>query len=433
LLGQERWQEALAEARELYRQAPDDPGAWSALGEALFRAGLLEEAERLLEPRTESATAPGRALMTMGRLRDARGQTAQSTELMRRAVAAAPEDRTVLYWAAQCATSRTEVIALLERYLRHSEGDDRDRVESARTSVEGLRAMAQRPVWLSSGRLAPQEIPLQLVRDPITRRLLGYQIAVQLGTGNTMPVRLLLDSGSPGLYVIERIAKKRDFQSLAEITAFGGGGTGRHRIQKGFFPTVRIGSLEFTEALASATQGDLDPPGRYHGLLPLWIFHGYRLTLDLTRRPRLRLDLPGRETDGFPYWEIEGQLLVRARLEQGNEQGKEGLFLLDTGATRTILSPDFISDVGGASLGQQVAIHGFGGRLPGARALEGVKVVFQDLECGPKGLRVSDLSARSRLGGVEVAGMLGLDMLGWSQVVIDTRSRTIRTKPSGRD
>lgn len=420
LLALERWPQALAEARSFHQQQPHAPPVESALGEALFRAGLLEEAEQLLHSRTEPAGAPGRALMTLGRLMDARGRTTQAIELMRRAVAAAPDDRTVLYWAARSTESRAEAIDLLERYLQRSEGDDPDRVETARATVLGLRALGERPIWVTGARPARQEIPLELLWNPYSGQSLGYLVAARLGAGESKPVRFLLDSGSPGLYVVERIARKRGFIRLTEITTFGGGGTGKHKIQKGFFPEVTVGRLKFTEALASSTKQELDPIGRYHGVLPLSIFNGYRMTLDPMQR-RLVLELPSGESEGAPYWEIGGQLLVQARLDRG----KEGLFLFDTGATRTVLAHAFIADVKGAQLGPPVKIQALGGLLEGARTLDGVKVLFQQLACGPLNLRASDMSVRSRMGGVEISGLLGLDLLAQSRLVIDSRARRI--------
>ena len=39
--------------------------------------------------------------------------------------------------------------------------------------------------------------------------------------------------------------------------------------------------------------------------------------------------------------------------------------------------------------------------------------------------RAIDLSLRSQVGGVEISGFLGLDLLGGKKIVIDTRRRTV--------
>ena len=80
----------------------------------------------------------------------------------------------------------------------------------------------------------------------------------------------------------------------------------------------------------------------------------------------------------------------------------------------------------GASQGDAVRIHGFGGVLEGTRVLQGVEVGFQGLRTGSRDLRVIDLSMRSRMGGVEVSGFLGLDILGEARIEIDTVARRIR-------
>ena len=50
LLEQEAWVEALELARAGYARTPEDPETVAALGEALFRAGRLAEADALLTP-----------------------------------------------------------------------------------------------------------------------------------------------------------------------------------------------------------------------------------------------------------------------------------------------------------------------------------------------------------------------------------------------
>jgi hypothetical protein len=44
---------------------------------------------------------------------------------------------------------------------------------------------------------------------------------------------------------------------------------------------------------------------------------------------------------------------------------------------------------------------------------------------GPSGLVAVDLSERSAAGGVEVSGLIGLDLLGGAVVVVDTVHRTV--------
>ena len=237
---------------------------------------------------------------------------------------------------------------------------------------------------------------------------------------------IALDTGSPGLFVVDRIARKRGFEPLATKKSYGGGGDGRHDTTRGVFPSFRLGQLEFADALATTSKGEAEPTGRYHGYLGVGAFGGYRVVLDLAN-DRLILG-PSAETGGAPYWDIDGQLLVTAGETSG---GRTGLFLLDTGATGTIVAESFAARHPEARMGAGVDIFGFGGRLAGARTLQGLEIAFDGTSAGGE-LRVGDFSLRSRLAGVEVAGYLGLVMLDGSRIVLDTVARSVSVvKPAG--
>jgi hypothetical protein len=49
-------------------------------------------------------------------------------------------------------------------------------------------------------------------------------------------------------------------------------------------------------------------------------------------------------------------------------------------------------------------------------------------DTGPDDLRATDLTLRSRLGGVQLSGYLGLDLLGGKRLVIDTEMRRLRVE-----
>jgi tetratricopeptide (TPR) repeat protein len=418
LLDAERWPEALADARVLRLAAPEDPEALAVLGETLFRAGRLAEAEELLAPLAGSPTAPGRALATLGRLREARGREAEAVELMRRAVAAAPGDREVLYRAAGTAADRAEAIERLARYLEQSAGDRPERIEAAAGTLRLFRALGTRPSWVPTARPPRVELPLTPLWIEQTGQVIGYAVKARIGA-RERGVPLLVDSGSPGLFVIERAARRAGFEPLGDITLFDGGGAGRHATRRGLFAALDLGGLRFTDALASVAPQELDPYGRFHGLLGLAALEGYRVTLDLSRdRLVLERGMPPTE-GGTPYWVVDGQLLVDAETTAG-----PGLFLLDTGATRTLVASG-LAAAAGARLTREADITAFGGRREGARALAGFAVRFQGFSVGPDELRAADLGLRSAVSGVEVSGFLGLDLLDGKLLEIDTVRRTV--------
>lgn len=418
LLRLQRWQTALEEAQRHAVAHPDAPAVHAALGEALFRAGRLAEVEKTVGEIAAREDAPARALVVLGRLRAAEGREDEAIGLMARAVAAAPADRDVLYWASGSTSTRAEAVNRLERYLELAEGDDPDRIEAARTGVDVLRALGEKAVWVPDARPERAELPLIRLWDLGTGATQGFVIRVGLGE-KSKPVPLLLDTGSPGLFVIQRVARKRGLDPVAVQSQFGGGGDQRHSSTRGLFATAAIGDLRFRDALASSNKQEMDPTGRFHGVIGLAVFNGYRVTLDL-EDDKLLLDPPAEIEGGDPYWTVEGQWLVEGRIG-----GEAGLLLFDTGATYSIVDQATVERLPGARLSQPVTVHGFGGRIGGARRVQGIEIAFQSLASGTGPMSAIDLSGRSRLGGVQLSGFIGLDLLDGKRIVIDTVNRRL--------
>ena len=409
LLREDRWRQAVEEAS----------GAPAALGEALFRAGRLDEVEGALAGELELEAPAGRSLATLGRLRDAEGRFDEAVELMGRAVEAAPGDRDVLYWASGATSTRAEAAARLERYLELAEGDREERADAASGYLRLTAELGERQVWIPEARPERVELPLRRIWDPATGTTQGFVLEVGLGDKEKR-VKLLLDSGSPGLYLIRRLAKKRGFKPLSEQHAYGGGGSGKHRTTRGLFSRLDIGGLRFTDVLATVNKQEMDPTGRYHGLIGLSAFGGYRVTLDLVD-DRLILTPGGGELEGEPYWTVNGQMLVRADVEGP----RPGLFLFDTGATNTIVDYGLASMIENTTFGPAVALYGFGGQLPGARRVEGIELDFLGLWSEKIAPRTVDLSTRSRVSELEISGFLGLDLFDGRRLVVDTVLRRV--------
>jgi len=423
LIRLDRWAEALAEARECRRRLPNNPRVASAYAEALFRAGRLWEAEPIVSPMAEEADPPYRALLTLARLRAASGRSPEAAALIERALIAAPDDPDLFYWGAEVAASRLAASRRLERFIDLAPAADADRLEAARSTRLLFGALGERPLWIPVQRPAKVEIPLDPIRDA-AGELLGYAVRIRLGE-KKRPVRVLLDSGSPGLFLTERIARRRGFEELAQSTAFGGGGDQRHRSNRGLIPVMTLGELRWADVLVTTTTHELEPHGRYHGLMGISIFQNSRVTLDLEHR-RLIVEASDAAATGSRYWLCSAQMLVRA----ASRDGHEGLFMFDTGAAWSILSTTFVTGIESARLDGKAVVRGFGGSVAGARFVRGVELEFQHLTTGPGQLRAVDLSLRSRLTGAEVAGYLGLDLLEDTRIVIDTGAHRVEVVQS---
>ena len=429
LLAADRWVEALALARE--QADSGDAESETALGESLFRAGRLEESGKVLAGVLEKHDPPPvRALVQLGLLRLAEGRGRAGAELLETALGLAPDDPYVLFRAAGAAGTRLEVIAALLRYVELAGASDPDRVEGARGRIRFLKELGDRETWIRSAWPETATVPLRKVPGA-AGVIRGYTLKAILGNRDK-PVRILLDTGSPGLYLDDRIARKHGMAMVAEETVFGGGGSKRHRSQRGILARLVTGAVGFSDVLAGTSVTRLDPAASFQGLIGLDPFAGFIVTLDLAGGT-LHLESPPASGDPWPgegwsrgsrYWTFSGQMLVQAE----DAGGANGLFILDTGASHSLVSENFVERVEGTVVQGEGVVRGFGGVRTGSRAVRGIDLRFEGLSGNARELALDDLSLRSRLSGVEICGFIGLDILAGNVIRIDTLARRVFVK-----
>lgn len=424
----DRWREALAVARAAESLHPGDPESDTALGEALYRAGQIEEARTVLaDVVVREVEPPPRAMTVLGLIHAAEGGYDRAVDLMSRAIEQAPDDAFVLYWGSGVQETRADAIATLEHYLSVAADDDPDRVEGVRGTLRLYRALGEDAVWVREAMPDRMELPLVPIRDG-WGSLAGYRIDVHPGDRGKA-VGVLFDTGSPALYLTEKVSKKRGIEPLAEETTFGGGGDGRHRSERGRFDRFRIGEANFRSALAYTTPRAVDPGKRFKGLIGVSPFRGYRVVIDLADH-RLRLEPAPAEPEpgGVPYWTVSGQLLVGVEAVGG----PTGLFLLDTGATRTMVDVAFARAVPGVVEGGATRVRGYGGIRKGVIRAEGLDLRFQGVGNAGRSVNLADMTYRSRLCGVQISGFLGLDVLDGARITVDTVHRRVYVEPAQR-
>jgi tetratricopeptide (TPR) repeat protein len=422
LLALERFDAALERSTARYAEFASSRHVVAAHGSALLRAGRLVDAEVTLEPLADHPEAPPRGLVALARLRAARGLHLEAAQLAERALETGEDDPVVQFWAAESVADRERSIELLERFVAASPRGSDDRLEAARGTLRLKAALGDRQVWVPLDTPEKVVVPLRLVWDDRGRKL-GYVVEALLGPKDK-PVKLMLDTGSTGLFLVERMARKRGFEFLSEETAFGGGGDKRHRNRRGIFSSFRLGGLRFGEALAGTTRSELEPYGRYHGLLGIQALAGYRVVLDLKAQQLILSRTASDGVPGEPFWMVSGQMLVQAGANDA-----DGMFLFDTGATWSILSRRFAGALDSARLEPTRGVRGFGGAVDEAAIVHGAAVRFAGRSSGESPLRSFDMSLRGAVGGVEIAGFIGLDLLDDVRITIDTVTQTVSVEP----
>ena len=285
-------------------------------------------------------------------------------------------------------------------------------------------------MWVLEHMDLPGEIPL----SPLSSRpgrLRGWVIRCRIG--NLDRVRTLLDSGASGLHLAPKTARKSGLDPLTGGWLFGGGGSGRHEIVRGLVDLLDLGPVSFRAALGVQAPTSLQPQGLYRSIVGFDVFAaaGLRLRLE-PRRGRLILEQgdPPPSSDQDPLdadpWPEEGQALLRVQgqwlLEVAfSSRGPEhrGLFLLDTGASRTMIAADAAEKLMTFRRGSQRRAAAYGGNLAYLGSMPRLRIEAGPLSVTLENVPVIDLAARSRMTGIRVSGYLGLDALARQDFELD--------------
>ena len=131
-------------------------------------------------------------------------------------------------------------------------------------------------------------------------------------------------------------------------------------------------------------------------------------------------------------WNVDCGVRLRFPIYSVLVEHEDGLFLFDTGATRSMIATAYAATIGGASESSPAAVRTYGGNVAGAAALRNVSLRFGGVPLGTETVNRSDLTQRSRLGGVEIAGFLGLDALDGTVIRIDTTRQRVLVTPRAR-
>jgi predicted aspartyl protease len=426
LLRLEDFRSALEAAERAIASRPADEEAMLARAEANLRAGNLELARDQFTALVGAAPGMARGHLGLGRLLIAAGDVEKGIEALVKAHEITPDDPEVLLKYAGALARRGEIAAALQRYLDLTEGGDPEKRQSVKTTIDYYKALGERPVWVLETRPARCEIPLwPLARTP--GRPEGYVIELRAsgkeGKGDRK-IRCLFDTGAAGLFLSRGVAERLGLEDLSQGAIFGGGGGGRHETSRALLKSLRAEDVKYRDAAAIVASGSVDTLGRYEGIIGADVFDSFRITMDLPGRrliiedpeaagaspgrPPARREASGIGGEAVQVWRVEGQLLVRV----GLNQGRTGLMMVDTGASRTVLGLGAAEGLEGISRRPRDArTYGFGGQVERVEDILGLDLAFAGLTQADLPVLGIDLSQRSRLVETEISGYLGLDVL----------------------
>lgn len=472
------------QAADLYRQESKAAGeegerARSAMVRALLRADKVADAEKEAKAWLAQDPTGSWPLLTMSEVLRRTGNITDAIKTLQQA-----HDQDVcnpqvhLDWAWLLHFSDMDASAKHELDIAHSLAPVDDDVEAhwirfqpRKTQIDELNSYLQRATFLSPSErhsleswrdrlLQPPAAPCHIA-SPVTSATIPYR-AIKDGPSaptqwglnvffNGKQRRLQIDTGASGLVLTRSAAAALHLTSSVTGKSFGIGDEGDVQTEFAKVDSIKIGDLEFkdcdVEVIApknhealSAEDGliggdvfsqfllTLDFPGRVLKLDPLPAIPGVaQSTLSLTTStaaddapPRDRYVDPSMK-DWTRVFGINSDLLIPIQLNQGPVH----LFLIDTGSSLNLISPQAAREVAHVSRDDTFGVVGISGKVEKTYSTGPLALTFGHLHQPTEGMNSIDTSSISNASGAEVSGFLGAPTLNLLTVRIDYRDKLV--------
>jgi tetratricopeptide (TPR) repeat protein len=457
---------AAQEAERLVQRAPDSAAARLLAAEAYYRLGGDADVERhaAVASELEPGSAEGdrwraRLARWRGRLEDARrhlrralerrpdssalhaelgilyaaeGQTRFARRHFRRAVGGDLESPEMVLDAALALPSPRERNAALERLAEHFPDYAPAGAWAALCASVPDARLGRPDPWT-----APARVPLELEQShfPVIEARLSLQAAPEPSGGppqeaRSRNVRLLVDTGSPGLKISRGAADSLGARSFGTLRI---GGMGSGRISRA--DLVLIDKLELGPiALRHVPAVVLDQLPFADGLLHPLVLGAEAVRFSVSERELVLGDnerLVPEKAPRLSFFELDQHLLVRLFLN-----GRARQAMIDSGSGATVLDRSVVRQIPDRRPmvfeGMEFSLTGVLGEVEDARPVHVTRLSLGAVEVSNPILFEADLSRFGQYLGTEVQILLGADALSRFDATFDFRNREITLEPAVR-
>ena len=405
---------AQREAEVLRELAPQDPEAMVLSGNALWAAGLFDEAEQVFRDVLAIDSESGGARNGLAMSLATRHQYDEALDWAEAALDVSP-DRGAFHHTLGFIYRQMhrfpEAVDAYDRYvdlLEARTNANTGQVNFARAEVTLLRSFGDRPViqFADPGRL--HTIPFRLDRD---------KVIVQVRVNGQQAMDFVLDTGAELTVLTQRVARRVGVQPVTSTLSAGVGEVGLRGLQAGRIESLQIGSLEITNLPALIKSPPLEglPTPETEGFSPLAL--GLSMTIDYGRKHLII----GQELPDEPADIVLPLRQHRLTVVRGLVNGEyPRSFVVDTGGevisisrgTANLLPPMTVRQV-------PVRVYGTSGWDEGAYLRPGIDLAFNQLQYRNFSVVVLNLHRPSALLGFHIGGIVGHRFLGEYRVTLD--------------
>lgn len=432
LLKQRKLDQSFNYVNEALTLNPKLARAYSIRGSAMLGSGFISRARddfqtALLLNNKEARAVSGLAMIAMYENR-----LAESIKAFRRAVALEPREPDYYFYLTQAATRAkfySEAAEALEHFLDVAPNTDKDRRDQMRAQVDLLRFLGKQiNVFESSGAINTAiTFDIENNRPILTVRV----------NDSKEPLRFVLDTGSYMTVISDETAKRLKIKAIAK-GGRGRGIGGHFNIVYGFLHSMDIGEVK-VEGLPVFIRPFFQDDNPVDGYLGTSAIADFLTTVDYNAK-RLKLtrqdssvevnkQISSIETGTRLRTTSNGLLSGEVKVEGFNEPLH---FVIDTGATTSVLSEDFVSQNGLKELKSKEQTNVLGA----AGVEENVSTLFiPRLDFGgfiQENVRavVLNLNPINETSGFQQVGIIGGNVLKNFRVTFDFQRTIVHLEPA---
>ena len=410
----------ISQAEALLDKEPKTAQSVAFRGEIEFRKGNFARASALFKEAMSMDAKNARTHFGLGKLAMAKVKGKTAVEEMKTAIRLDPKEPLYHLYASEAwgiEKNYVEQQKQLEEYLSLNPNDP-DRVNEAKAGLEMLKALGTTDVAVVTAPDNPAPIPFRK-----TLNLIFAQVSIN-GHG---PYNFAIDTGATQTVISEKLVDAIGLKPITSTVVYGIGGAGKVDTKLYGVNELAMGDVKI-KTLPVGTFNDPIVSQLADGILGTALLSDFILTVNY---PASRLELARKrpsataESEVLPAWYFSNLLLIPI-----NANGKQGNFIVDTGAVTTVLSHNMAAQLGinqntpGAKIDLGIAgVGGFEGTV-----LRVPNVTFKtakNTESFPQVVAI-DLKQISRMIGTEVAGVAGFDFFSDYKITIDYYGAEIR-------
>ena len=389
-------------------------------GEIEFRRGNFNRAAELYKEALRMDAKNARAHFGLAKLAMGKVKGKQAVEEMKRAIELDPKEPLYHLYASEASAIEKNYVEQrkqLEAYLALNPNDP-ERVVEARAGLEMLKVLGTTDVAVVT---APENPAPIRVRK--TLNLIFTQVSIN-GRG---PYNFAVDTGATQTVISEKLIAEVGLQPITSTVVYGIGGAGKVDTKLYGVKEIAVGDVKIKN-IPVGTFNDPLVSQLADGILGTAALSDFIITVNY---PASQLELSRKRLPAtaaaeiLPAWYFSNLLLVPL-----NVNGKQGNFIVDTGAVTTVLSHNMAAQLGinpntpGAKIDLGIAgVGGFEGIV-----LKVPNVTFKtakNTETFPQVVAI-DLTQISKMIGTEVGGVAGYDFFSEYEVTLDYYGAEVR-------